>query len=656
MKTIKKYPFIFGLLISSLLSAQKLEVEFGKVSREDIKMKKYEKDTVAKAIVLFDIGNSKFYDSDRDYNIQFLRHKRVKIFDKTVTDQIEITIPYYVDGYGKTEMVKHIKAITYTLDNNNNYTETKLDPDNIYDEQINERWHQKKFVFPNVQDGSVIEYKYELESPFHFNLPDWNFQNKIPTVYSEYKANMIPFYEYVMYAQGISKFDYQNSEVSSFTRSFGNNGSYKEYIHTYILKDLPAFKDESYITSVNDYIIKMNFQLSKIHYPTGGDREIISTWPALNKSLLKHDKFGKYIKKSKKYVEDILEEKLNISTLNKNEKAKTIIEYVKNNYIWNNRDSKYTTQSVKDFVATKEGNSADINLFLIAMLNQAGIKAEPIILSTRSHGKIPISYPFDHSSNYVIALVYTENPFLTDATETLLPYNMLPVKCINEKGLLVNEQEDPSWIGLRSNIPSIEKKTIHLVLDPKTLNFKSRVSVQSTFYESFTNRNGFKNDTLKIKEYYTDKIGEINNVETYNYKNKTKPYSMNFVATHTPEILGDDLMIKPFLKLPLSTNHLTQKTRSYPVDFEYLRDNQFQSLVTLPNNYNFSSLPESYHISNDLVDINIDYQINGKTLSATGNYKFKKSIYVANEYARIKSYIDQIVRHFNQPILLKQNL
>ena len=69
-------------------------------------MTSYENDKDAKAVILYDKGQSIFFDTDNGYDIRFTRHKRIKIFDKTETGQTEISIPYYVDGYGKTEIIK----------------------------------------------------------------------------------------------------------------------------------------------------------------------------------------------------------------------------------------------------------------------------------------------------------------------------------------------------------------------------------------------------------------------------------------------------------------------------------------------------------------------------------------------------------------------
>ena len=641
-----------SLLVCFQALSQKKEIEFGKISKQEMNMTSYDKDKDAKAVVLFDKGQSIFFEKDNGYDIRFTRHKRIKIFNKSESQYAEISLPIYKDGYGKTEIVKSIQAVTYNI-KNGIITQKRLDPATIYEEQINERWFNKKFVFPDVQDGSILEFKYVLETPFHFNLPDWTFQDRIPTIYSEYEVGMIPFYEYVFRAQGIAKFDFQSSVIAKQKRTWGlvNKIEFQDYIHTYVLKDIPAFKDETYITSINDYIIKMNFQLAKFHRPDGGTSQIISTWPALNQALLKHDNFGKYLKSCSRFTKDILNE-MNLTSLDNLEKSKRIIEYVKSNFEWNGFNGKYSTQTPKDFVTKKIGNSADINLFLIALLNEAGIEAQPLILSTRNHGKMRTNYPFDHFTNYVLAYVKIDYPFLADGTEELLPFNKIPTKCYNNLGLLVSKEDQPQWIGLKNNFSSIENNTIIMVLDTLNFDVKAEVSIANTDYEAFFSKKKFENDTIKIKEFYADKLGEITSIKTAGYKNVKQPYLMKFNTIYETEKLNEIILIKPFLNLPLSKNNLTQDERSYPVDFVYPWENAFECTMVVPKGFLLTDLPEGYSMDNDLAHINLTYTYNNNLLIVKGNYKFKKAVYVANEYSKIKDYFNQIIKFFNQPITI----
>jgi len=659
-----KYLLIICFLLCQYAYSQKIELEFGKLSREEIEMKSYEKDQEAKAVILYDKGTSVFFDTENGYDIRFTRHKRIKIFDKSASQHAEVSIPYYVDGYGKTEIVESIEAFTYNV-TDGRLSKKMLDPSTVYDERINEQWYNKKFVFPDVQDGAILEYRYVLETPFHFNLPDWTFQDKIPTLYSEYQVSMIPFYEYVFIAQGISRFDYQNSEVAEEKRTWGsvsmsygqNVGSgvvFQDYVHTYVMKDVPAFIDESYISSINNYIIKMDFQLAKFISPSGGTADVISTWTALNESLLKHEKFGKYLKSSSKYAKKILSEDLNLGSKDTNQKAKEIVDYIKSNFEWNGSNSKYSSQSAKDFFIKKKGNVADINLFMIALLNEAGINTKPLILSTRDHGIIPNDYPFDHFTNYVIAFIDTDSSFLADGTEELLPYNKLPIRCINEVGLVVQKKQAPIWIKLGNTVISTEMSTIRMSLDGISNNILANVYVQSNEYEALLMRNKCRNDSLKIKEYFAEKIGEIKNLHTIGYESTNRPYTMNFETTYETEKMGDNIIIKPFLDIPLSKNNLTQKKRTYPVDFIYPWEKKFETTIEIPAGFLLSKLPEGYRLNNELADIHLAYSLSDSILTVNGYYTFKKAIYSAKEYPQIKSYLDKIVKIFNQPLVLEK--
>ncbi|NLR94636.1 DUF3857 domain-containing protein [Flammeovirga agarivorans] len=658
-----KYLFIITLLFTQFSFGQTKKIKFGEISKEEIDMKIYQKDKDAKAVILFDKGESYFYDNHGGYDIRFTRHKRLKIFDKTDTKNAEVSIFYYINDDGKSEKVKSIKAVTYNY-NNGIQTKKELDASSVYEEKINSRWRCKKFVFPNVQDGSILEYTYKLETPFKFNLPNWEFQSRIPTIYSEYNVSLIPFYEYVFQLQGISRFDYRNSVRSRKTREWGGvakvygqnvSGGLEFYdqLHTYVLKDVPAFVDESFISSINDYLIKINFQLSKFNQPTGGSISFMTTWTELNELLLKNDNFGKYIKGSSKIAKKILATELNISSQSDRDKAKTIIKYVKNNFEWNGYNGKYASQSPKSFYNHKEGNSADINLFMIALLNEAGVETKPLILSTRQNGKLISKYPFDHSTNYVIAFLNIESPFMSDGTDVLLPYNRLPLKCIHEKGIIVDDNEETKWVSLENNVSALEKHIIQLKID-NSFNGSGNISILNTGYNSYLTRQLFQNDEGKIKEFFSKELGgEIINVRASDYKKVNIPHSIHLKTNLESEIVANNVVIKPLLNLPITENYFTQKERKHLVDFIYKRNQEFESTLEIPSNLSLVELPPNYQFENSLVNINLLYTVKDNIIVTKGSYSFKKTKYQPSEYAQVKRYFDQIIKKFNQPLVFE---
>src|SRR5690606_35832886 len=115
---------------------------------------------------------------------------------------------------------------TYNLENGS-LTKNPLELSNVFTEKVNQYWDVKKFALPNVKKGSVIEYKYSVSSQNKFNFRDWEFQWRIPVIYSEYVAKMIPFYEYTFIFQGASKFDVYESYVDKgLPRQLGAAGAF----------------------------------------------------------------------------------------------------------------------------------------------------------------------------------------------------------------------------------------------------------------------------------------------------------------------------------------------------------------------------------------------------------------------------------------------
>jgi hypothetical protein len=289
---MKKYIIVIILVTIGLTRAnsQDAPYSFGGVSPEHLQMNQYNKDPEAEALVLSDVGEAYFFDTQEGYDIRFTRFKRIKIFNKAGIKYATVSIPIYVDGYGKTETVSTIEANCYNSENGS-VVKTSLDPKNVYEEKVTERWRVKKFVIPNVREGSVIEFRYILETPFHFNLPDWEFQGPIPVLFSQYVAKMIPFYEYKYIIQGTSKLDVQTSVKSVDERIFGSVSSgypgsdrgfrFNDMVYTFGLRNVPAFRDEAYITSSSDYIIKLDFQLSRFNSPSGSTTDIMTTWPKM---------------------------------------------------------------------------------------------------------------------------------------------------------------------------------------------------------------------------------------------------------------------------------------------------------------------------------------------------------------------------------------
>jgi transglutaminase-like putative cysteine protease len=648
---MKYLQLIIALFFSShiILQAQEFAGEFGKLSKEDLELTKYQKDPNAEAVVLFDIGKSSFYRSDNSFQVLFERTTRIKIFSEAGLKWAQIEIPYYYEG-NIFENVHDIEAYTYNFENGQ-LSKTKLNTTEAFDEKVTDYYKVKKFALPDVKEGSIIEYKYKVSSPYKFNLQDWNFQWKIPVTYSEYEVKMIPFYEYTYLLQGASKFDFHASYLEKgMKRKFGVF-EYQDMVHKFVMKDLPSFKDEEFITSINDYIIKLDFQLSKIINDDASYIDIKTSWPDLIKDLTKHDSFGKYIKKSEKLAGKILDEDA-LSSMSPMEKFDFILNYVKGNFNWNEIYGKYATKSPNDFVKDNYGSCADINLFTIGLLRSCGIVATPVLISTRPHGKIKYDYPYSHFFNYVIIFAYIDGKtILSDATEILIANDRIPSRCINEKGLIINNDK-VAWINLKSNSVTKSHKNFNINLSDNEM--LTDIKIKANEYQAFNYRNYYGKNKEKIIEKITLDGYQVidSSIVIKNQLNIKEPYILEYQTKNELEKINNKIYISPFLNETITDNPLKQNKRTYPIDIVYQKRYIFNSTINIPEGYKIDFISDDYKFNNDLIEFNYVSIVENEKINISFNYFFKKSVYSVKDYSRIKFYFKEIVKKGNDKVVL----
>lgn len=650
MNTKTQIVIMVCLFIQFSAQGQNNFKDFGSISKAEIELKEYDRDKDAEALVLWDVAKSYFVQIDGSFEIVFERTTRIKVFSESGIRWSEVEIPFYQEG-GIFEIVYDIEACSYNFENGV-ISKTPFDVNNAFDERVNNHWNIKKFVVPNVKEGTIIEYRYKIKSQYMFNLWDWRFQWRIPVAYSEYEVKMVPFYEYSWSLQGANNFDSKISYVDKGLSKFLGPYSYQDMVHKYIMKDVPAFNSEEFISSINDYIIKLDFQLAKIIYPDGATVKVMSTWEEMNNEFLKHRDFGKYIQKSEKVAKKLLDSE-SLNGKSEREKFDIIIEYVKNNFNWNKIYSKYASKTPDKFVEDKFGNCADINLFTIGLLNASGIDSKPILISTRNNGKIKSNYPYMHSFNYVIIMANVDgNNILTDATEVLGLNDRIPLRCINDKGLII-QKDKVDWIDLECLFPSQLTTDIEIeISDNSAIN--ASITKHATEYDALYFRTNYTDDLKKVKNNL-DATGFLivdTTIVVQNQMNKELPYILSYNHISKPEFVNDKIYLSPFLNETISDNPLKQKDRTYPIDMIYPKQRIFNSKILIPEGYTVEYLPSDKNMDNNLFELLYSARSEDNQILISLNYFFKQSVYSATDYSLIKYYFNEIVKKGNDKIVL----
>lgn len=635
--------FLLILLLSSAQQSEAQTSKFGEVSNEELTMKQYPLDTAAEAVILFDKGNTKFGAR----GIVMERHVRIKVLKKAGYDWANFEVPYIMKG-----RVMELKGTTYNLVNGS-VVQSKLDPKSAFDEKFYEDWYLKKFTMPNVKEGSVIDVTYtiQLVAAF-FNLPDWEFQRTIPTVWSEYQAEIPTNLTYRFLMQGYHPLYQYNKQSKAAYTTTGSN-----YQYTWIMKDVPALKEESYITTLKDYQTRLEFELQQVQVPGKLAQQVTGSWEEVTKTLMKSERFGNQITGRtglKSIVTPLIAE-----CKTKEETAEKIYDHVRNRMTWNKGYGFLTTSlTLRKAYDDAKGSIGDINLMLIAMLREANLDANPVLVSTRSNGRPPLDSPLLSKFNYVVAhVVLNDKEILLDASESLLPFGMLPKRALNGEGHLIKLGAN-RWVALA---PHTHSQFIAInAAFTATGELTGELTESADGHYAFDlRRSMLEQGEAKFTENLTQTTGNyrLSNPVFENKDNIRKPLQIRYeVSTGGTGQLADLIYLNPLLTYSKTENPFKLSERKYPVDFVHPIDETIIANYTIPAGYVVDELPKGIAVS--LPENGGKYtfmvQQNGDKLQVMSRISLNRPVFYAEEYTYLKEFYNQIISKQAEQIVLKK--
>src|SRR5690606_2557276 len=330
-------------------------------------------DSTAHAVVILERGRSDIQvdESERELRVIHRYGVRIKILDKEGFDKANYVIPLYKIG-NKFETVSHIRGHTHYVDGKIHTAE--MDKGAIFHEKVNEFVNLSKFTLPNITENCIIDIEYEISSPDIFNYRTWEYQDDIPKLYSEYTAIIPALYNYNVTLSGFYKLTDQKSKL--LKDHFLLNGRRQDCSQlTYVMKDIPAFQEESYMLAPKNYKSAINFELMQYYSTSGARQNLTKEWKDVDRELLGNRSFGGQINRENNFKRILPE--IHADGDSEEDKARKIYSYIKSQIKWNKVYGKYSQFGVKEALERRNGNIGDINLALISACSAAGIEAYP---------------------------------------------------------------------------------------------------------------------------------------------------------------------------------------------------------------------------------------------------------------------------------------
>jgi Domain of Unknown Function with PDB structure (DUF3857)/Transglutaminase-like superfamily len=667
-----KLYWLLALLLCTYLTPtaaqEKSPVKFGKISPADFATKVYPIDSNANAVVIADIGNSEIVGNTKGFfSIKHKHFKRVHILNKNGYDAANVSVYLYSISNDREEELQSLKAYTYNLENGK-VEETKLDTkEGVFKDKIDKNRVIKKFTFPNIKEGSIIEYEYTTVSDFLFNLQPWEFQGGYPRLWTEYNVSIPQFINYVFLMQGYYSPHIKDAKVRREAFNLSENGgagaserySFTAEVtdHRWVLKNLPALKEESYTSTLDNHLSKIEFQLSEYREPLTY-KNVMGTWPQLTKELLTSEDFGLPLSKDNNWLGDEIDGLIK-SAKDNLEKAHKIYAHVRDHYTSIGYRGMGMDQNLRNIVKSKKGSTVEINLLLTAMLRYANLPAYPVMLSTRSHGYTYAMYPILNRFNHVV--VKTEangQDFYLDATEGRLGFGKLEPECYNGHARIIN----PEATAIELVADSLKENKFTSVFLVNKEGGGQIGSVQQTpgFIESYQLRNRIKAkggadleeeikkqfaDNATVSEFMVDSLDKYDEVVGIKYK------------IESPKPDEDILYFNPMFTEGIKENPFKSAERFYPVEMPHTLNEVYTLRLDVPVGYMVDELPKQIVVKlNEEGDGFFEFRLSesGGTISLRSRVVINRAYFLPDEYEMLREFFNLIVKKHSEQIVFKK--
>ena len=652
--------FLVTLFQSTAVAQNKYK--YGKISDEELTMTQYTPDTSAVAVCLYKEGNLRFMFNINtgEFGTETEYIHRVKILKSEGKQYADVTIPFYESSSTKgiKEQIYNIKATSYTLVDGK-VKESDLSKKFIFEEKGIENWHVMKFSIPNVEVGTVVEYKYTRKSNNPYQLDPWVIQGSIPVKYAKCFVQIPEYFRYKFETKG---YEHIHSQKGFATQSLGagSNGPLNVSCITqeFIAQDVPAVKDEPFLWCINDYLSCVEFELDGIDFPNSVFQSYTTNWEEVKKNLREYEGFGGMLDLKNPYREDM--QSMQFNELSFEEKLRNVFSLLKKRIKWNGQYNLYG-KDIKETIKQGNGSNANMNFILIAMLRDAGIQTKPILLRTRQKGRLPFRATLDKLNTFVVAAYAPDGtPYYMDGSIEYGDVNILPSSLMVSKAIVFDDADpclfvDLSNVGRTSTSYNVNV-TIH---SDGTFEGTRQAIYTGQSAESFKRKMKNEKDSISTIQKMEEEFG-ISISECMTYLTDGLGNRCNEQISFSGELLasGEQVYLNPMIFPDETEIPFTKASRKFPIEFPYAHTVNINTILTLPEGYVVEELPASARGTMNHNELSYSYIIRQDGNKVTLQYRANVNTpFISPEqYEELCNFWEDMVNRNNQRIVLKKTL
>jgi hypothetical protein len=587
-------------------------------------------------------------------------YKRLKVLTEKGKDRASVEIPYDASYMGITDI--RARAIapdgTITPFSGKAFNSTIVKAHGV-------KYLAKTFTLPNVQVGSIIEWKYTEYWENYVFAPHWVLQDDLLTKHA--KFSFIPMFKsghYIEDSRGEIKDRVYYSLIglpeNTAIKTVANNRMELE------LKDIPAFEEEDFAPPSEVLKMRVNF-----YYGTDKMGKPQEFWKGEGKYWTKEvDKFAGHSGAVAAAVGHAIE-----PGDTADQKARKIYAYVQKiknlSYVRNEGRLEeflsreiHEKRTVDDVLEKNEGFRDEIARLFWAMARAANLPVFIMRVADRDEYFFQqnIPNPSQLTSEIVIVSVDGKEIFLDPGTP-LCPFGSLGWQHTSTQGIRQTADGGTQLAPTPSASykDAISKRVGRLILGEDG-SAKGKIGIGWAGEEALTHRlSGLKTDDAGRKKELEDELkamlptGASVQLDTVaGWEDAEKQLSATF-SVEIPSYAssaGKRMLVPTNLFQSRSRQPFAQGDRKQPVYFNfpyYLMD---ETTITFPATYQMENLPEVQPIQTDFSIYNLKHSAKGNTVTVSRTFAIAEIAFKQNEYAGLRKFFGDVNNGDSQPLVL----
>ena len=648
--------------LNVLAQASEPNMKWGKPTEEELNMAEYAADKEAKAVVLCHLTSVNYTMDLYNYMVDYQVKKRVKILKDDGKDYANLSIPYiYNPKEDRIESIEDFKAVAYNMVNGK-VVKTRIGNDQIHTERIDEDYMLAKVAIPQAKAGTVIEYEYTRHSNVYYHIFDWDAQEEIPVVFTQYRLEIPAVFIFNVEMSGFLPLESHPSTGNLTYRANSDNmsrpSSCKTNIYLFIGRNLQAMKKDDFVWNERDYVTKVTAELKSYASSRGNYQDVKKTWEQVDDILMQSSDFGLRLNDHSKFRDELAAAGIaGMSDLK--EKMAATFKMLRQKLAWNG-EYDLLPHPASEVIKKGSGTSGDLNMILINMLGDVGVQAYPVVMSTRSHGRLPQTYPSLNKMNtFVVAVPNGASWLYLDATSADGYINVLSTNLYVDRARLLQKGKSGQWV----NLQKVGEAKIQVMVVGSISSEGVITGERTALYtgnSAYDERRAFleANDSAVFIARKAAECGmEISSCQMTGHREFAPSVKEEMNFTKQGDVVADPIYINPFTDFPIRENPFVEEERLLPVEFPCNQNFNMTIRLTLPEGWKLDDEPQSTRITTEdkSISAHILYEVKDeKVLSIQVQFRQNDVIYYKKTYDTLRQLYDIFSSRSQDMLVLKK--